>query len=101
MKIQAFRPSRAAWAATALARLPVEEHETVSKPKSRAWRQRDGDDTIFEAQRRKADGIVLDVEIRRGSGSAQASPPGAEPEQRREAYRQPRVKPWGRGNSSE
>src|SRR5438309_11554471 len=37
MKIQAFNPSRAAWAATAFARLPVEEHETVSKPKARAW----------------------------------------------------------------
>src|SRR5436309_11437901 len=37
MKIQAFRPSRAACAATAFARLPVEEHETVSKPKARAW----------------------------------------------------------------
>ena len=36
MKIQAFSPSRAACAATALARLPVEEHETVSKPKARA-----------------------------------------------------------------
>src|SRR5579864_718547 len=37
MKIHAFRPSRAACAATALARLPVEEQETVSKPKARAW----------------------------------------------------------------
>src|SRR5260370_6855612 len=37
MKIHAFRPSRAACAATAFARFPVEEHETVSKPKARAW----------------------------------------------------------------
>src|ERR1044071_7187218 len=37
MKIHAFSPSRAACAATAFARLPVEEHETVSKPKARAW----------------------------------------------------------------
>src|SRR5215472_9627623 len=37
MKIHAFRPSRAACAATAFARLPVEEQETVSKPKARAW----------------------------------------------------------------
>src|SRR5215472_5900597 len=36
MKIQAFRPSRAAWAATAFARLPVDEQETVSNPNSRA-----------------------------------------------------------------
>src|SRR5271165_1637138 len=35
MKIQALSPNRAAWAATALARFPVEEHATVSKPK--AW----------------------------------------------------------------
>src|SRR5436305_12376269 len=32
MKIQALSPSRAACAATALAKLPVDEHETVSKP---------------------------------------------------------------------
>src|SRR5215472_9894464 len=37
IKIQAFRPSRAACAATAFARLPVDEQETVSKPKARAW----------------------------------------------------------------
>ncbi len=37
MKIHAFRPSRAACAATAFARFPVDEHETVSKPKARAW----------------------------------------------------------------
>src|SRR5579864_6707925 len=32
MKIHALSPSRAACAATALARLPVDEHDTVSKP---------------------------------------------------------------------
>src|SRR5579864_2895226 len=36
-KIHAFKPWRAACAATALARLPVEEHETVSNPNSRAF----------------------------------------------------------------
>ena len=36
MKIHAFSPSRAACAATAFARFPVEEHETVSNPKARA-----------------------------------------------------------------
>src|SRR5947207_146647 len=36
MKIQHLNPLRAAWAAVAFARLPVEEHETVSKPKLRA-----------------------------------------------------------------
>src|SRR5580692_11497873 len=35
-KIQALKPLRAAWAATEFARLPVEEHATVSKPKLRA-----------------------------------------------------------------
>src|ERR1044071_4553014 len=33
MKIQHLSPLRAAWAAVALARLPVEEQETVSNPK--------------------------------------------------------------------
>ena len=37
MKITALNPLRAAWAATALARFPVDEQETVSKPKLRAW----------------------------------------------------------------
>src|SRR5215470_10631694 len=36
MKIHDLNPWRAACAATELARLPVEEHETVSKPKLRA-----------------------------------------------------------------
>src|ERR1022692_3525480 len=36
IKIQAFKPSRAACAATEFARLPVEEQATVSKPKLRA-----------------------------------------------------------------
>src|SRR5208337_3566786 len=34
MKIHALSPSRAAWAATALARFPVEEQDTVSNPKA-------------------------------------------------------------------
>src|SRR5579864_3120375 len=37
MKIQHLKPLRAACAAVALARLPVEEHETVSNPKLRAF----------------------------------------------------------------
>src|SRR5579859_5720463 len=36
IKIHAFNPSRAAWAATELARFPVEEQATVSNPKARA-----------------------------------------------------------------
>src|ERR1700690_852999 len=36
IKIQAFRPSRAACAATEFARFPVDEQATVSKPKLRA-----------------------------------------------------------------
>src|SRR6476646_7321928 len=36
MKIQHLRPLRAAWAAVAFARLPVEEQETVSNPKDLA-----------------------------------------------------------------
>src|SRR5947209_18325784 len=36
MKTHALNPPRAAWAATELARLPVEEHATVSNPKLRA-----------------------------------------------------------------
>ena len=36
MKIQAASPARAAWAATALARLPVEAQPTVSRPRARA-----------------------------------------------------------------
>src|SRR5579864_854163 len=34
INIHAFSPSRAAWAATALARFPVEEHDSVSNPKA-------------------------------------------------------------------
>src|SRR5579864_5675265 len=37
MKTQALNPWRAACAATALARLPVEEQLTTSNPKFRAW----------------------------------------------------------------
>src|SRR5438270_13030136 len=37
MKIHDFNPSRAACAATEFAKLPVEEHETVSNPKARAF----------------------------------------------------------------
>ena len=36
MKIQAGSPARAAWAATALARLPVDAQPTVSRPSARA-----------------------------------------------------------------
>ena len=36
MKIQASKPWRAAWAATALARFPVEEQLTVWNPKALA-----------------------------------------------------------------
>ena len=36
MKIQAARPARAACAATALARLPVDAQPTVSRPNARA-----------------------------------------------------------------
>src|SRR4029453_18684990 len=36
MKIQALKPLRAACAATEFARLPVDEHETVSNPKGGA-----------------------------------------------------------------
>ena len=36
MKITALNPLRAAWAATAFARFPVDEQETVSNPKLRA-----------------------------------------------------------------
>src|SRR5512133_3433303 len=34
MKIQEARPARAAWAATELARLPVDAQPTVSRPKA-------------------------------------------------------------------
>src|SRR5215469_1505071 len=37
IKIQAFSPSRAACAATAFAKLPVDEQETVSNPKALAF----------------------------------------------------------------
>ena len=36
MKTKAWRPTRAAWAATELARLPVEAQATVVKPMARA-----------------------------------------------------------------
>src|SRR6185437_8453320 len=35
-KIQALKPLRAAWAATAFARFPVEEQETISNPNALA-----------------------------------------------------------------
>jgi hypothetical protein len=37
MKMKQFRPARAACAETLLARLPVDAHETVSKPNSIAF----------------------------------------------------------------
>src|SRR5215472_17729659 len=37
IKTHALKPPRAACAATALARFPVEEQLTISKPKLRAW----------------------------------------------------------------
>ncbi len=37
MKMKQLSPARAAWAETELARLPVEAHDTVSKPNSMAF----------------------------------------------------------------
>ena len=79
--MQALRPSRAAWAATELARLPVEEQPTVSKPKLLRVGERDGDDAVLEAEGGEADGVVLDVEV--GGADALAEIVGAD--QRREA----------------
>ena len=55
MKIQAGRPARAACAATALARLPVEAQPTVSRPRPSAALSARRDDPVLEARARDGD----------------------------------------------
>jgi hypothetical protein len=62
MKIQALKPSRAACAATAFAKFPVDEHATVSRPKISCLRQRHRNHAILEAESWKANRIILDAE---------------------------------------
>ena len=59
MKIHAARPARAACAATALARLPVDAQPTVSRPKAPRGVERDGDDAVLEGEGRVGDRVVL------------------------------------------
>src|SRR4029077_7460220 len=56
-----------------------------------------GDNTIFEAQRRKTDCVVLDVQIACGSSAAQLSRQLRRVEQRRETNRQTRGEALGGG----
>src|ERR1700719_4403391 len=101
MKIHAFRPSRAACAATAFARFPVEEHETVSKPKARAWERATattrslklnvGRQTAsFLMYRLPAAAVLLNFRASCGALKSGVKPTGKRG-----------VKFWGRGNSSE
>ena len=63
MKITQFRPARAACAATAVARLPVEAHDTVLKPNSRALLiATETTRSLYDKRRMVIDGIILDVE---------------------------------------
>ncbi len=68
--MQAFKPSRAACAATEFARLPVDEQATVSNPKLRVG-ERDRDDAVFKAQGRQANRVILDVKIGRADALAE------------------------------
>ena len=73
--MHACSPLRAACAATALARLPVDEHDTASNPNALRIRQRHRHHAILKAERGQAHGVVLEVEI----ASRQASSPAAAP----------------------
>ena len=55
-------PAAAAWAATALARLPVEAQATVVKPSSLRLGQRDRHDPVLERVGRVG-GVVLDPDL--------------------------------------
>src|SRR2546423_12311085 len=101
MKIHAFRPSRAACAATAFARLPVEEHETVSNPNARAWERATATTRSLKLSVGKHTASFLMykfplalVPLKR-SASRGAWNNGVKPTGNRG------VKPWGRGNNSE
>ena len=59
MKIHAARPARAACAATALARLPVDAQPTVSSPNAIAALIAVDDDAVLERERRMRHGVVL------------------------------------------
>src|ERR1700758_1326284 len=101
MKIHAFRPLRAPCAATALARFPVEEHETVSKPIARAWERATAttrslklnvgrQTALFLMYRLPAAAVPLSFCARCGALKNGVKPTG-----------NLGVKLWGRGNSSE
>ena len=83
-KTAASRPSAAARAATAPARLPVEEHESVSRPSSCALRGRDRDDAILERVRR-----VRGVELQPELADAELLGEPRRGHERREARREP------------
>src|SRR3954452_8072722 len=100
MKIQAFSPSRAACAATALARLPVEEQETVSKPNARAWERATGTTRSLKLNVGKQTAPFLMYRFPAAvpvsfCASCGAWKKGVKPTGNRG------VKLWGRGNSSE
>ena len=83
MKMKQLSPARAACAETLLARLPVEAQETVSKPNSIAFDDRDRHDAVLVRERRVIDRVVLDVQLlrrraRRPRRSARTS--GVKPE---------------------
>src|SRR5205823_14768877 len=101
IKIHAFRPSRAACAATAFARFPVEEHETVSKPKARAWERATATTRSLKLNvGRQTASFLMNrfppaaVPVKR-SANLGAANSGVNPTGRRG------VKLWGRGKSSE
>src|SRR5947199_8774581 len=101
IKTQAFSPARAAWAATAFARLPVEEHETVSKPKARAWERATATTRSLKLNVGRQTAAFLmyrfppaAVPLKRAA-SCGAWKSGVNPTGKRG------VKLWGRGNSSE
>src|SRR5437763_4352096 len=101
MKIHALSPSGGGGAATALARFPVDEHETVSKPKARAWERATATTRSLKLSvgRQTASFLMYRflpaaVPLKR-SASRGAANSGVKPTGNRG------VKPWGRGNSSE
>ena len=62
MKTYESSPAAAEWAATALARLPVDGQATHVVAELLCLCDRDGDDAVLERVRRVG-GVVLDVEL--------------------------------------
>ncbi len=68
----ASSPAEAAFAATLLARLPVERAAHGLESQLDGLRQRDGHDAVLEGERRVIDRVVLDVQLGHAEGAGQS-----------------------------